>query len=163
MVGDASWLDSKGPEKRTAGEWPTRYGARMDPPNILLIMTDEDATRRLTRSAAWRHFVARTDCPRVDQEHTDVTGTTPGRPHARQAGRRSSRDSTPRFTGVNSTDGTAKQNSDPGMHWLDPAFRAHARRLVPRRGLPDALQGKVAHLVRRPRDSHYSRRIEGVG
>ena len=26
----------------------------------------------------------------------------------------------PSLHGVNSTDGTAKQNSDPGMHWLDP-------------------------------------------
>jgi Sulfatase len=26
----------------------------------------------------------------------------------------------PSLHGVDSTDGTAKQNSDPGMHWLDP-------------------------------------------
>ena len=37
------------------------------------------------------------------------------------------------------------------MFWLAPDTRADARRLVPRRRLPDVLQGQVARLARAPR------------
>ncbi len=94
----------------------------MDRPNILLIMTDEERypppyeteSIRLFRTSELtaresirarglefhRHYAGSTAC--VPSRATLFTGQYPS------------------LHGVTSTDGTAKQNTDPGMHWLDP-------------------------------------------
>ena len=94
----------------------------MDRPNILLIMTDEEryappyevesvkafrnsqlGARESIRSRGLefhRHYAGSTAC--TPSRATLFTGQYPS------------------LHGVTSTDGTAKQNSDPGMHWLDP-------------------------------------------
>ena len=94
----------------------------MDRPNILLIMTDEEryappyevesvkafrhsqlGARESIRSRGLefhRHYAGSTAC--TPSRATLFTGQYPS------------------LHGVTSTDGTAKQSSDPGMHWLDP-------------------------------------------
>src|SRR5664280_2776071 len=94
----------------------------MERPNILLIMTDEEryppsyepdsvrsfrasqlTARESIRSRGLefhRHYAGSTAC--VPSRATLFTGQYPS------------------LHGVTSTDGTAKQNTDPGMHWLDP-------------------------------------------
>ncbi len=94
----------------------------MGPPNILLIMTDEERypppyepdsvrsfrTSQLTARESirsrglefHRHYAGSTAC--VPSRATLFTGQYPS------------------LHGVTSTDGVAKQNTDPGMQWLDP-------------------------------------------
>jgi len=94
----------------------------MERPNILLIMTDEErypppyeheslrsfrlsqlTARESIRSRGLefhRHYAGSTAC--VPSRATLFTGQYPS------------------LHGVTSTDGVAKQNTDPGMHWLDP-------------------------------------------
>jgi len=94
----------------------------MDRPNILLIMTDEErypppyepesvrsfrasqlGARESIRSRGvefHRHYAGSTAC--APSRTTLFTGQYPS------------------LHGVTSTDGVAKQHSDPGMHWLDP-------------------------------------------
>jgi arylsulfatase A-like enzyme len=94
----------------------------MERPNILLIMTDEEryappyepeAVRSFRRSQLTsresirsrslefhRHYAGSTAC--VPSRATLFTGQYPS------------------LHGVTSTDGVAKQNTDPGMQWLDP-------------------------------------------
>ena len=98
------------------------YVSSMDQPNILLIMTDEEryppayenddllafrssqlTARESIRARGLefhRHYAGSTAC--TPSRATLFTGQYPS------------------LHGVTSTDGTAKQNSDPGMHWLDP-------------------------------------------
>ena len=94
----------------------------MDRPNVLLIMTDEerypppyepDSVRSFRKSQLTaresirarglefhRHYAGSTAC--VPSRATLFTGQYPS------------------LHGVTSTDGIAKQNTDPGMQWLDP-------------------------------------------
>ncbi len=94
----------------------------MERPNILLIMTDEERypppyesevvqsfrTSQLTARESirarglefHRHYAGSTAC--VPSRATLFTGQYPS------------------LHGVTTTDGTAKQSTDPGMHWLDP-------------------------------------------
>ena len=68
----------------------------------------------------------------------------------------------PSLHGVTSTDGAAKQATDPDMQLARPRLGAHTGRLVPRRRVPDPLQGKMARLARRPGRPGDPRFIDGV-
>ena len=75
-----------------------------------------------TRSIASRPFAARNSVPESRSGHGEIefhrhyagsTACTPSRATLFTG-------QYPSLHGVTSTDGTAKQSSDPGMHWLDP-------------------------------------------
>ena len=105
---------------RSAGS--TAYGCRMDRPNILLIMTDEERYPPPYESEAVRAF-------RVSQlparESIRASGVEFHRHYAGSTACTPSRATLftgqyPSLHGVSSTDGVAKQNTDPAMGWLDP-------------------------------------------
>ena len=101
---------------------PAAYAYAMASPNVLLIMTDEErypppyeadnvhsfrksqlAARESIRNRGLefhRHYAGSTAC--VPSRATLFTGQYPS------------------LHGVRATDGVAKQNTDPGMQWLDP-------------------------------------------
>ncbi|MGO8860517.1 MAG: sulfatase-like hydrolase/transferase [Acidimicrobiales bacterium] len=95
----------------------------MDPqPNILLIMTDEeryppsyevDSVRAFRNSQLTARESIRSRGLEFHRHYAGSTACTPSRATLFTG-------QYPSLHGVTSTDGTAKQNSDPGMHWLDP-------------------------------------------
>ena len=94
----------------------------MDQPNILLIMTDEerypppyevDSVRSFRNSQLTARESIRSRGLEFHRHYAGSTACTPSRATLFTG-------QYPSLHGVNSTDGTAKQNSDPGMHWLDP-------------------------------------------
>ncbi len=94
----------------------------MSRPNILLIMTDEERypppyeTDEVT-SFRKEQLTARESIRQRGLEfHRHYAGSTACTPSRATL----FTGQYPSLHGVNSTDGTAKQNSDPGMHWLDP-------------------------------------------
>jgi len=123
----------------------------MTSPNILLIMTDEerypppyetDAVKKFRKDQLGarasigdgalefhRHYAGSTAC--VASRATLFTGQYPS------------------LHGVSQTDGTSKKVDDPAMMWLDPDS-VPTWRLVPGRGVQDALPGQVARLERCP-------------
>ena len=66
----------------------------------------------------------------------------------------------PSLHGVTSTDGTAKQSSDPGMHWLDPNSVPTLGDWFRAGGLPNPLPGEVACLARRPDHPGHARGLK---
>ena len=94
----------------------------MTKPNILLIMTDEERyppPYEVDAVTSFRanHLAARESIRASGLEfHRHYAGSTACTP----SGQRCSPGSTRRSTGCKSTDGTAKQASDPAMGWLDP-------------------------------------------
>ncbi len=94
----------------------------MDQPNILLIMTDEerypppyeaDSVRAFRSSQLVARESIRSRGLEFHRHYAGSTACTPSRATLFTG-------QYPSLHGVTSTDGTAKQNSDPGMHWLDP-------------------------------------------
>ena len=94
----------------------------MDRPNVLLIMTDEerypppyetDGVRAFRRSQLTARESIRSRGLEFHRHYAGSTACTPSRATLFTG-------QYPSLHGVTSTDGTAKQNSDPGMHWLDP-------------------------------------------
>ena len=94
----------------------------MNAPNILLIMTDEerypppyevDAVRTFRNTQLKARESIRSRGMEFHRHYAGSTACTPSRATLFTG-------QYPSLHGVNSTDGTAKQNSDPGMHWLDP-------------------------------------------
>jgi arylsulfatase A-like enzyme len=94
----------------------------MDRPNILLIMTDEerypppyepDAVRSFRRSELTAREAIRSRGKEFHRHYAGSTACTPSRATLFTG-------QYPSLHGVTCTDGTAKQSSDPGMHWLDP-------------------------------------------
>ena len=94
----------------------------MTKPNILLIMTDEerypppyeaDEVRAFRRSQLTARESIRSRGVEFHRHYAGSTACTPSRATLFTG-------QYPSLHGVTSTDGTAKQNSDPGMHWLDP-------------------------------------------
>ena len=94
----------------------------MDSPNILLIMTDEerypppyetDAVKAFRKKQLTARESIRSRGLEFHRHYAGSTACTPSRATLFTG-------QYPSLHGVNSTDGTAKQNSDPGMHWLDP-------------------------------------------
>jgi arylsulfatase A-like enzyme len=94
----------------------------MDKPNILLIMTDEerypppyevDSVRTFRNTQLMARESIRSRGLEFHRHYAGSTACTPSRATLFTG-------QYPSLHGVNSTDGTAKQNSDPGMHWLDP-------------------------------------------
>ncbi len=94
----------------------------MDTPNILLIMTDEerypppyetDAVKAFRRKQLPARESIRSRGLEFHRHYAGSTACTPSRATLFTG-------QYPSLHGVNSTDGTAKQSSDPGMHWLDP-------------------------------------------
>ncbi len=98
------------------------YGVPMDQPNILLIMTDEERYPPLYESDTVRSF-RRDQLPA--RESIRASGVEFHRHYAGSTACTPSRATLftghyPSLHGVSSTDGVAKQNSDPAMGWLDP-------------------------------------------
>ena len=94
----------------------------MDQPNILLIMTDEeryppvyenDSVRAFRSSQLTARESIRARRLEFHRHYAGSTACTPSRATLFTG-------QYPSLHGVTSTDGVAKQNSDPGMHWLDP-------------------------------------------
>jgi choline-sulfatase len=94
----------------------------MDQPNILLIMTDEerypppyenDSVRAFRSSQLTARESIRARGLEFHRHYAGSTACTPSRATLFTG-------QYPSLHGVTSTDGTAKQSSDPGMHWLDP-------------------------------------------
>ncbi|MGD0310884.1 MAG: sulfatase-like hydrolase/transferase [Acidimicrobiales bacterium] len=94
----------------------------MDRPNILLIMTDEerypppyeaDSVRAFRHSQLTARESIRSRGLEFHRHYAGSTACTPSRATLFTG-------QYPSLHGVTSTDGTAKQASDPGMHWLDP-------------------------------------------
>ena len=94
----------------------------MDQPNILLIMTDEerypppyesDSVRSFRSAQLTARESIRSRGIEFHRHYAGSTACTPSRATLFTG-------QYPSLHGVTSTDGTAKQNSDPGMHWLDP-------------------------------------------
>jgi len=94
----------------------------MNAPNILLIMTDEerypppyevDGVRAFRNTQLKARESIRSRGMEFHRHYAGSTACTPSRATLFTG-------QYPSLHGVNSTDGTAKQNSDPGMHWLDP-------------------------------------------
>ena len=94
----------------------------MTKPNILLIMTDEerypppyevDSVQTFRRAQLTARESIRSRGMEFHRHYAGSTACTPSRATLFTG-------QYPSLHGVNSTDGTAKQNSDPGMHWLDP-------------------------------------------
>jgi arylsulfatase A-like enzyme len=100
----------------------TTYGRRMDRPNILLIMTDEeryppsyesDAVRSFRKGQLPARESIRTSGIEFHRHYAGSTACTPSRATLFTG-------QYPSLHGVSSTDGVAKQNTDPAMGWLDP-------------------------------------------
>ena len=94
----------------------------MDKPNILLIMTDEerypppyetDQVKSFRREQLTARESIRSRGLEFHRHYAGSTACTPSRATLFTG-------QYPSLHGVSSTDGTAKQSSDPGMHWLDP-------------------------------------------
>ncbi len=94
----------------------------MDRPNILLIMTDEeryapsyevDSVKAFRSSQLSARESIRSRGIEFHRHYAGSTACTPSRATLFTG-------QYPSLHGVTSTDGTAKQSSDPGMHWLDP-------------------------------------------
>jgi arylsulfatase A-like enzyme len=94
----------------------------MNKPNILVIMTDEerypppyeaDSVRAFRSSQLTARESIRSRGVEFHRHYAGSTACTPSRATLFTG-------QYPSLHGVTSTDGTAKQNSDPGMHWLDP-------------------------------------------
>ncbi len=94
----------------------------MSQPNILLIMTDEeryappyevDSVRAFRKSQLTARESIRSRGLEFHRHYAGSTACTPSRATLFTG-------QYPSLHGVTSTDGTAKQNTDPGMHWLDP-------------------------------------------
>jgi arylsulfatase A-like enzyme len=94
----------------------------MDRPNILLIMTDEerypppyesDAVRSFRASELTARQSIRSRGVEFHRHYAGSTACTPSRATLFTG-------QYPSLHGVTSTDGVAKQNTDPGMRWLDP-------------------------------------------
>ena len=125
--------------------------APMSSPNILLIMTDEERypppyrirDRQVVSHTPLTAESIRSDGMEFHRHYPGSTACTPSRATLFTG-------QYPSLHGVSSTDGVAKQATDPTMSWLDPNSVPNARRLVPGRGLPHPLPGQVARLARRP-------------
>ncbi len=94
----------------------------MNRPNILLIMTDEerypppyetDSVRAFRNSQLTARESIRARGIEFHRHYAGSTACTPSRATLFTG-------QYPSLHGVNSTDGAAKEPSDPGMHWLDP-------------------------------------------
>jgi arylsulfatase A-like enzyme len=94
----------------------------MERPNILLIMTDEerypppyesDDVRRFRASQLPARESIRSQGLEFHRHYAGSTACTPSRATLFTG-------QYPSLHGVRSTDGTAKQHTDPGMQWLDP-------------------------------------------
>ena len=94
----------------------------MNRPNVLLIMTDEerypppyepDSVRAFRSSQLTARESIRSRGLEFHRHYAGATACTPSRATLFTG-------QYPSLHGVTSTDGIAKQNSDPGMHWLDP-------------------------------------------
>jgi arylsulfatase A-like enzyme len=94
----------------------------MDQPNILLIMTDEerypppyeaDGVRGFRNTQLTARQSIRSRGIEFHRHYAGSTACTPSRATLFTG-------QYPSLHGVTSTDGAAKQSSDPGMHWLDP-------------------------------------------
>jgi choline-sulfatase len=94
----------------------------MDQPNILLILTDEerypppyeiDSVRSFRATQLTARASIRSRGLEFHRHYAGSTACTPSRATLFTG-------QYPSLHGVSSTDGTAKENSDPGMHWLDP-------------------------------------------
>jgi arylsulfatase A-like enzyme len=94
----------------------------MSQPNILLIMTDEerypppyeaDSVRTFRNTQLTARESIRSRGVEFHRHYAGSTACTPSRATLFTG-------QYPSLHGVTSTDGTAKQSSDPGMHWLDP-------------------------------------------
>jgi arylsulfatase A-like enzyme len=94
----------------------------MTKPNILLIMTDEerypppyetDEVRTFRREQLTARESIRSRGLEFHRHYAGSTACTPSRATLFTG-------QYPSLHGVTSTDGTAKQSSDPGMHWLGP-------------------------------------------
>ncbi len=94
----------------------------MPRPNVLLIMTDEeryappyevDTVKEFRRSQLTARESIRSRGLEFHRHYAGSTACTPSRATMFTG-------QFPSLHGVTSTDGTAKQSSDPGMHWLDP-------------------------------------------
>ena len=94
----------------------------MDRPNILLVMTDEErypppyepeSVRAFRASQLGARESIRSRGVEFHRHYAGSTACTPSRATLFTG-------QYPSLHGVTSTDGTAKQSSDPGMHWLDP-------------------------------------------
>jgi arylsulfatase A-like enzyme len=94
----------------------------MTQPNILLIMTDEeryppsyeaDSVRAFRTTQLPARESIRSRGVEFHRHYAGATACTPSRATLFTG-------QYPSLHGVTSTDGTAKQSSDPGMHWLDP-------------------------------------------
>ena len=122
----------------------------MDQPNILLIMTDEERYPPLYETTASRAFRSSQLTP---ESRSETAGLEFHRHYAGSTACMPSRATLftgqyPSLHGVTSTDGAAKQNSDPGHALARSRFGADTRRLVPGRRLPHPLPGEVARLAR---------------
>ena len=98
------------------------YGTPMDRPNILLIMTDEERYPPPYESPSVRAFRSaqlparesiRARGVEFHRHYAGSTACTPSRATLFTG-------QYPSLHGVTSTDGVAKQNTDPAMGWLDP-------------------------------------------
>ena len=94
----------------------------MDRPNILFIMTDEerypppyeaDSVRTFRNTQLTARESIRSRGTEFHRHYAGSTACTPSRATLFTG-------QYPSLHGVTSTDGAAKQSSDPGMHWLDP-------------------------------------------
>ena len=124
----------------------------MSSPNILLIMTDEerypppyesDAVTAFRKSHLTARESIRSSGVEFHRHYAGSTACTPSRATLFTG-------QYPSLHGVSSTDGAAKQTTDPDMSWLDPNSVPTLGDWFRAGGYRDPLPGQVARLARRP-------------